>query len=110
MDPRIKQLRNVLDELASADRADNDTKEIVYDRELAKVRSLERSGIIEIVRQAVGENKKRRRFAPSCFRSSSMSPVSISFFGSFWRSPMQTADPTLFRRLVSAECEVWSVS
>lgn len=67
MDIRIKQIRQVLDALARVDRADNDTKEIVYDRELAKLGEMDREGIIEVAKKSIGANARRKRFAPFVF-------------------------------------------
>lgn len=64
MDIRIRQVRQVIDELVVTDRADNDTKEIIFDRELDKIKKLDRDGIIDVVRTAIGNNPKRKRFAP----------------------------------------------
>lgn len=67
MDIRVKQIRQILDALARADRNDNDTKEIIYDRELQKIREMDRDGIIDIVKEAVGDNGTRKRFASFVF-------------------------------------------
>lgn len=67
MNQTVKQIRSVLEALAKADSADNDTKEIVYDRELARIRELDRDGIILAVKEAVGSNVRRKRFASFVF-------------------------------------------
>ena len=67
MDPRIGEIRSVLDALARVERADNDTKEQVYDRELARIRLLERDGIIEFVKLAIGNDRRRQRYSPLVF-------------------------------------------
>ena len=67
MDRRVTEIRKVLDALARVENADNDTKEEVHDRELAKLRSLERDGILDVVRQAVGSDKRRRKYSPFVF-------------------------------------------
>jgi hypothetical protein len=90
MDPRIKQIRVVLDELARADRLDNDAKEVVYDRELAKVRWVDRSNIVEVVRNAVGSDAKRRRFAPFIFSEL----YDVPGIDTVFRELLETSDPT----------------
>ena len=67
MDQRIIEIRKVLDSLARAEHSDNDTKEQVYDRELAKIRLLDREGIIEIVKRAIGSDKRREAYSPFVF-------------------------------------------
>ncbi|HKP68821.1 MAG TPA: hypothetical protein VJV05_06035, partial [Pyrinomonadaceae bacterium] len=67
MDSRIVEIRSVLDALARVERADNDTKEQVYDRELARIRLLERERIIELVKLAIGNDRRRRRYSPLIF-------------------------------------------
>lgn len=63
----VIQIRKALDALALADGVDNDEKEVIYDRELATIREMDREGIIEAVSKAVGNNSKRKRFAPFIF-------------------------------------------
>ena len=67
MDARISQIRSVLDALARVEKSDNDTKEKVYDRELAKIRALEREKIVDIMKRAVGSDKRRQKYSPSVF-------------------------------------------
>ena len=67
MDARVSQIKKVLDELARVENSDNDTKEEVYDRELERIRSLDRDGILDAVRRSIGANKRRQRYAPFVF-------------------------------------------
>ena len=67
MKESVREVRKALDALAGAELLDNDSKEIVYDRERSKIQKLDREGIIESVKKAVGNNPKRRRYAPLVF-------------------------------------------
>lgn len=67
MNQTAKQIRTILKQLARVENSDNDTKEIVYDRELSKVNQLDKSNIIEAVREAVGCDSKLARYAPFVF-------------------------------------------
>lgn len=67
MDKRVAEIRKVLDALARVENSDNDTKERVYDSELAKIKSMDRDGIIDIVQRAVGTDKRRRKYSPFVF-------------------------------------------
>ena len=63
-DPRVIEIRNILDRIADVEQSDNDTKEIVYDAELAKIKGIELTEILNVVIAAVGKSRKRRRYAP----------------------------------------------
>jgi len=67
MDKRIAQIRKVLDALARVENSDNGTKEQVYDRELAQVRSLDRENILEAVKTAIGSDRRRQKYSPFVF-------------------------------------------
>ncbi len=67
MSQTTKQIRTILKQIARVENSDNDTKEIVYDRELSKINQLDRANIIEAVRQAVGSDSKLARYAPFVF-------------------------------------------
>lgn len=67
MNQTVQQIRKILRQLARVENSDNDTKEIVYDRELSNVNQLDRSNIIEAVREAVGSDSKLARYAPFVF-------------------------------------------
>lgn len=60
----VQFIRGVINALARVEEADGDTKEIVYDRELQKIRSMDRENVLDIVREAVGDDPKRLKFAP----------------------------------------------
>jgi hypothetical protein len=63
----VETIRSVLDELKRVENADNDTKEIVFDRELAKIRDLPRAGILQAVLESIGRSQKRKQYAPYVF-------------------------------------------
>ena len=67
MDGRIKIIRDVIDALARVENGSNDEKEVVYDRELAKIARMDRTNVLEIANRAVGKDKKRRRYSPYIF-------------------------------------------
>src|SRR5688500_12937595 len=67
MDRRIAEIRNVLDSLARVEKSDNDTKEQVYDHELARISVLDRTSILEAVKTAIGTDRQRTRYAPLVF-------------------------------------------
>lgn len=76
MDARINLIRNVIDALARVENASNDEKEIVYDRELAKIARMDRTNLLEIANRAIGKDKKRRRYSPYIFWNLPMYQVS----------------------------------
>ena len=57
---QVRQIRNILDQLAKAEALDNDTWEAIYDCELKKVRELPRENIIASIKEAIGNSSKRR--------------------------------------------------
>lgn len=67
MDVRINLIRDVIDALAHVENASNDEKEVVYDRELAKIARMDRTNLLEIANRAIGKDKKRRRYSPYIF-------------------------------------------
>ncbi len=67
MDSRVQLIRNVIDALACAERASNDEKEVVFDRELAKIAQMDRTNVLEIANRAIGKDRKRTRYSPYIF-------------------------------------------
>ena len=80
MNETVKQLREILANLARVENSDNDAKEIVYDRELSKVKQLDKTNIIAAVKEAVGNDSKRIRYAPFVFAQFAMEPGIESTF------------------------------
>ena len=63
----VRIVKEVLKALARVENADGDTKEIVYDRELEKIRSLDRTTILETINEAVNRDPKLLKFAPYAY-------------------------------------------
>lgn len=64
---QVRQLKKILDALVKAEKADNDTKEVVYDRELSKLPSLIDDNILNAVKEAIGDNPKRKNVSVFLF-------------------------------------------
>jgi hypothetical protein len=64
---QVRQLKKILDALVKAEKADNDTKEVVYDRELSKLPSLADDNILNAVKEAIGDNPKRKNVSVFVF-------------------------------------------
>jgi HEAT repeat protein len=58
---KVKILRRILNQLVKIENKDNDTKEIVSDKELAKIKDIPREGILEALSEAIGNDKKRTK-------------------------------------------------
>jgi len=99
MDRRIAEIRKVLEALARVENSDNDTKELVYDRELAKIRELDRDGIIDIVSLAVGSNKRRLAYASFIFAELYDVPGIESVFGDLLKNADATARSNIIQTI-----------
>ena len=64
---QVKQLQNILDSLVQADKMNNESKEVVYETELAKIKDLPKENIIEALKKAIGNNSKRKRISVFIF-------------------------------------------
>jgi len=64
---QIRQLKQILDALAKAEKAANDSKEVIYDTELSKLDALIDDNILSSVKKAIGDNSKRKKVSVFVF-------------------------------------------
>ncbi len=64
---QIRQLKKILDALVKAEKADNDTREVIHDSELSKLPSLIDENILNAVKKAIGGNPKRKNVSVFVF-------------------------------------------
>lgn len=64
---QVRQLKKILDALGKAEKADNDSKEVIYDTELSKLDALIDDNILNAVKEAIGDNSKRKKVSVFVF-------------------------------------------
>jgi len=64
---QVREIKKILDALAKADRLDNDTKDVIHDRQIAALKSLPKENILNAVNEAIGNNPKRKNVAVYVF-------------------------------------------
>ena len=64
---QVRQLKKILDALVKAEKADNDTWEVIHDIELSKLPSLVDENILTAVKEAIGGNPKRKNVSVFVF-------------------------------------------
>jgi hypothetical protein len=64
---QVRQIKKILDALIKAEKADNDTAEVIHDRELSKLSALIDDNILSAVKEAIGENSKRKKVSVFVF-------------------------------------------
>ena len=64
---QVRQLKKILDALIKAEKADNDTREVIHDSELSKIPSLIDENILNAVKEAIGDNPKRKNVSVFVF-------------------------------------------
>jgi hypothetical protein len=64
---QVRQLKKILDALVKAEKADNNTREVIHDNELSKLPSLIDENILNAVKDAIGDNPKRRNVSVFVF-------------------------------------------
>ena len=58
---QIRQLKKILDALVKAEKADNDSAEVIHDTELSKLPHLIDDNILSAINEAIGDNSKRKK-------------------------------------------------
>lgn len=64
---QVRQVKNILDALIKAEKADNDTAEVIHDKELSKLPALTNDNILNAVNEAIGVNSKRKKVSVFVF-------------------------------------------
>jgi hypothetical protein len=64
---QVRQIKRILDALVKAEKTDNDTAESIHDRELAKLNTIIDSSILNSVKEAIGDNTKRKKVSVYVF-------------------------------------------
>ncbi len=64
---QVRQLKKILDALVKAEKEDNDTAEIIYDTQLAKIKEIPKENIIAAIKEAIGDNSKRKNVSAYVF-------------------------------------------
>jgi len=64
---QVRQLKKILDALVKAEKADNDSAEVIHDTELSKLPALIDDNILNAVKEAIGDNSKRKKVSVFVF-------------------------------------------
>ena len=64
---QVREIKRILDALSKAEKADNDSAEIIFDTELAKLREVPKENIVDAVKEAIGNNSKRKNVSVHVF-------------------------------------------
>ncbi len=64
---QVRQLKKILDALIKAEKADNDTAEVIHDTQLSKLPALTDDNILNAVKIAIGDNSKRKEVSVHVF-------------------------------------------
>lgn len=64
---QVRQLKKILDALIKAEKADNDSAEVIHDTELSKLPVLIDDNILNALKEAIGDNSKRKNVSVFVF-------------------------------------------